>query len=185
MHRPSVRHASGAAEENGLAMRMERVRRWAADWANLLAFAAFGCAIFLSLAMFMPNWLARTSWSRANRKNDFISVIDSPASYVWLVSLCGLVAFAVLAIGLWRHSALAAALAAAAFAYAAYVAGNFWLGLSQGVVLLDGSPTPEMGPPRWTVHWPPLLPLFLVAAIVGTLSALALAVAWMRQPGGT
>jgi hypothetical protein len=166
-------------------MLLERVRRWAADWADFLALAAFGCAIFLLLGMFMPNWLARTSWSRANRRNDFLSVIDSPASYVGLVSLCGLVAFVFLAIGLWRHSALAAVLAAAAFAYAAYVEGNFWQGLSQGVVLLDGSPTPEMGPPRWMVHWPPLLPFFFVAAVFGTLSALALAVAWLRRPGGT
>lgn len=158
-------------------MGLERIRRWATDWAEVLGLAAFGCAIFLLLAMFMPNWLARTSWSRANRRNDFISVVDSPASYVWLVSLCGLVAFIALAIGLWRRWSIAAALAAAAFAYGAFVAGNFWLGLSRGVILLDGSPS-EMGPPRWVVHTPFLLPVFLAVAIVGALSAMALAVNW-------
>jgi hypothetical protein len=89
----------------------ERVRNWAVYWAELLALAAFGSAIFLTFAMFMPNWLARTSWSRANRKHDFISAIDSPASYVGFVSLWGFVACVALAVGLWRWRAPAAATA--------------------------------------------------------------------------
>jgi hypothetical protein len=166
-------------------MRMEPVRRWAAAWTDFSGFTAFGCAIFLSLGIFMPNWMARTAWSRASRKHDFISLIDSPASYVGLLSLCGIVAFVALSVAVWRRWAPAAVLAAAAFAYSAYVAGNFWLGLSQGLVLLDGRTTSEMVPPRWTVHWPPLLPVFLGAAIVGAVSALTLAVSWQRQPKGT
>lgn len=158
--------------------RVERVRLWAADWSPFLVLAAFGSAIFLTFAMLMPNWLARTSWSRANRRNDGgISLIDSPASFVWLVSLCGFIALVVLAIATWRRWAPAAALAAAAFAYGAYVSVNFWVGHAQGRILLDGRPT-EMGPPRWEVHTPPLLPLFVLAALTGAVSTVGLAIAW-------
>jgi hypothetical protein len=165
-------------------MRLERVQRWAAERTEVLGLAAFGSAVFLLLAMFMPNWLARTSWS-SGRRHNFTSVVDSPASYVGLVSLCGLVAFIALAVALWRRWSPAAAASAAAFAYGAYVVGSFWLGLSQGVILLDGSLTPEMGPPRWTVHWPPLLPFFAIAAVIGALASLALAVSWLRLPRRT
>ena len=157
---------------------MERIRNWAYDWADISGLAAFGSAVFLLLAMFMPNWLARTSWSRANRRHDFTSLVDSPASFVWLVSLCGLIALIGLIIGRWRRSPVAAVLAAGAFACGTYVAGNFWWGFSRGVILLDGRLSPDMGPPRWEVHTPLLLPVFLAAAVAGTIGALGLAVYW-------
>lgn len=82
---------------------------------------AFACAIFLLLAIAMPNWLARASWSSGGR-NSRTTVIDSPASYVGLVSLAGIIAFVALAIGLWqRRGEIATALAAAAtLAWGAY-----------------------------------------------------------------
>jgi hypothetical protein len=163
-------------------MLWQRVQRWAVYWAELLALVAFGNALFLTFAILMPNWLARTSWSRANRIHDFISAVDSPASYVGFVSLWGLVAFLALAVGLWRWRAPAAAIATIAFAAAAYVVGNFWYGLSQGVVLSDGHRVLDMVPPKWEVHWPPLMPVFLLSAIVGAVSALGLTIAWRRQP---
>lgn len=160
------------------------MQHWTIEWAGISGFAAFCCAIFLTFAMFMPNWIARTSWSRANRRNDFMSVVDSPASYVGLVSLWGLIALVALIVAVWRRSVFTGVLAAVAFACAAYVLGNFWLGLSRGVILLDGTPTPEMGPPRWEVHWPPMLPFFVAAAIVGVVSALVLAIASWQEPKG-
>jgi hypothetical protein len=180
---------SGVIEEGVAAMRTERARHWAAErvdealcWVDEVGWwLAFGCAAILLLAMFMPDWFARTSWFRANGRDNFESVIDSPASYVGLLSLCGLVACIALAIGIWRRWVVASALAAAAFASAAYVAGSSWWGISRGVALLDGQPIQEMVPPRWTVHWPTALPLFVIAAIVGAISALALAVYWQRR----
>jgi hypothetical protein len=83
-----------------------------------------------------------------------------------------------------RRWPVAAVLAAAAFAYGAYVAGNAWLGLVHGVVLLDGRPATEMVPPKWKVHTPLLLPIFLVSAIIGAISALALAIHWHGPPAG-
>lgn len=183
MGRPSAGHATIGVGESGFAMRMEPVRRWAADWADILALAAFGCAIFLSLGTFMPDWFARTSWSSGNYKSR-MAVFDSPASYVGLMSLCGLVAFVALAVALWRRLAVATALvAAAAFIGAVYLTGSTWLSLARGTELLDGRPA-QMGP-KWTVHTPTALPLFVFAAVVGVICALALAIAWMQQPRDT
>ena len=140
------------------------------------------CAIFLLFAIMMPNFLARTSWERGKRNKSTV-MVDSAASYVGLVSLYGLVACVALALGAWRRLQVVSVLvAAAAFAGAAYVIGNFWLGLSQGIVLLDGRPVSTMGYPNWTVRWPPMLPLFALAALIGAVSALVLAILWLRQP---
>ena len=140
------------------------------------------CAIFLLLAIMMPNFLARTSWESGKRNKSTV-MVDSAASYVGLVSLYGLVACVALAISAWRRLKVASTLVAtAAFAGAAYVIGNFWLGLSRGIVLLDGSPVSTMGYPNWTVRWPPMLPLFALAAVIGAVSTLMLAISWLRQP---
>lgn len=157
-------------------MGLKRLREWANDWAEFLGLAAFGSAVFLLFAMLMPNWFARTSWTSGGRTPS--SVIDSPASYVGFLSLCGFIALVALAIGAWRRWSVAAAMAAATFACAAYVAGSSWWSISRGAALLDGKPVQDMGPPEWTMHWPTALPLFLLAAIVGAIGAVALAVSW-------
>ena len=145
---------------------------------------AIGCAIVLVFAMIMPNYLARTSWESGKRNKSTV-MVDSAASYVGLVSLYGLVACVSLAIGALRRQKVASMfVATAAFASAAYVIGNFWLGLSRGIVLLDGRPVSTMGYPNWTVRLPPMLPLFALAAGVGAVCALALAINWLRQPEG-
>ena len=160
-------------------MTFEYVQRWAAARADIFGVAAIASAIFLSLAMLMPNWLARTSWSQGSR-NTVTTIVDSPASYVSQLSLCGLVALVALTIGWWRRRPLAAALATGAFGYGALVAGISRLSVSRGEALLDGRPVTEMVPPEWTVHSAPLLPVFLLAAIACTISAIALAIAWRR-----
>ncbi|HET7055506.1 MAG TPA: hypothetical protein VFI12_03535 [Thermomicrobiales bacterium] len=126
----------------------------------------------------MPDWFARMSWESRN-KNQLTVISDSPASYVGLLSLCGIVACVALALGLWQRRWVVAAMlvAAGAFAYAAYVSGSYWLGLSRGVMLLDGRLVQDMGS-EMTAHWPRALPLFVIAAIAGAISALALTVYW-------
>lgn len=164
-------------------MRSIWFRRWAAEWADITGWwVAWGSAFFLLLAMFMPNWWARTSWTSGDR-NRSSAMVDSPASYAGQLSLCGLIAFVALAVCPWkRRLAAQAALAAAVpFAVASYVAASSWLDFSRGTVLLDGRPTTDLGS-RWTVHMAPLLPLFVLAAIAGTICTLALAVYWRGDP---
>ncbi len=151
-------------------MRRELALRW----------IAIASALLLLLASVMPNWFARTSWTSGAR-HSFTTIIDSPAGYVGLVSLCGFVAFVALAVALWRRWAVAAVLAAAAFSYGAYVAGSYWLGLSRGVALLEGRADSNKNSPEYTVHWPPMLPFFVFAAVVGVLVSLALAATWLAR----
>lgn len=153
-----------------------RLLDWLHRWVDVLGPAAFCSAIFLLFAMFMPNWLARTSWTTGGRTPS--SVIDSPASYVGLLSLCGLIALVALAIGRWRRWSVTGAISVAAFTAAACVAGSSWWGISHGAALLDGKPVREIVPSEVTVHWPIALPLFLLATIVGAIGTVALAVNW-------
>lgn len=100
-----------------------------------------------------------------------------------LVTLCGLV---VLAVEVWSRrwvvvAALTAALAAAAFATGTYVIAAYWLGFPRGDRLLEGQD--HLGRSA-TVHFPILLPVFALAAVVGCGCALALAVGWRRHMGG-
>ncbi len=67
-----------------------------------LGLIAFGCALFLLFGILMPDWFARTSWSSGSR-NSSTEIFDSPAGYVGLVSLCGLIAFVALAVSAWRR----------------------------------------------------------------------------------
>ncbi|MBA3416510.1 MAG: hypothetical protein H0U10_14915, partial [Chloroflexia bacterium] len=90
-----------------------------------LLVVAFGCAVFLLLGIVAPRELARTTWEHRGGTR----INDSPAGYVGLVSLCGVAALAALTVGVvarrWAVAAVVAALvAAAAFAYGAYVVGN-------------------------------------------------------------
>lgn len=126
-------------------------------------------ALLLAVAMFLPDWFARTSWSHRNTE-----LIDSPAGYVGLLSLWGFVTFLALAIGMWRHrwAWIAMLVAAVGFAGAAVVCIGYWLQLRVGLALVDGR---ERMPKRWVMEHPPALPLFIIAAIVGLVSALVLA----------
>jgi hypothetical protein len=181
VHRPGAGRATVGTGESGFTMRMEPVRRWAADWADILVLAAFGCAIFLALGTFMPDWFARTSWSSGNQ-NRGTTIIDSPASYVGLMSLCGLVAFVALAVALWRRLAVAAALVAvAAFGLTAYVSGIYVWARMQGQVwgYAGWSISEGMVGRNETVYpaWGP--PFFTLAALFGAVATLALAVSWL------
>ena len=149
-----------------------------------LRWIAICCAVFLLFAMIMPNFLARTSWA-SGKTNRGTTIIDSPASFVMWLSLYGLIACVALAVGFWRRRWVVVAttiVASVAFAGAMYVIVSYWLDFSRGVTVLDGHLVTEMKPPRWTVRWPPLLPLFALAAVIGAVSALMLAFSWLRQP---
>jgi hypothetical protein len=126
-------------------------------------------ALLLASAMFLPNWFARTSWSHRNTE-----IIDSPASYVGFLSLWGSIACLALVIGVWkqRWAWLAMWVAAGGFAGAAVVCIGYWQQLRLGLALVDGR---ERMPARWTMHSPPALPLFIIAATAGLVSALVLA----------
>jgi hypothetical protein len=132
---------------------------------------AFGCAVFLLLAIVAPRELARTSWER-----DGSITNDTPAGYVGAVSLCGIVALGALALGSrWRRARVAGAILVA-FAFGVYVAGSYWVNLARGVVGLEGSMDATMRPPEYTVHFPLMLPIFLFVASAGLVGALTLAV---------
>lgn len=126
-------------------------------------------ALLLAVAMFLPNWFARTSWSHRNTET-----IDSPAGYVGFLSLWGCITCLALVIGVWqqRWAWIAMLVAAAGFAGAAVVCIGYWQKLGLGLALLDD--TARM-PARWTMHSPPALPLFIFAATMGLVSALVLA----------
>ena len=148
-----------------------------------LRWIAICCAIFLLFAMVMPNVLARTSWASGNSDRG-TRVVDSPASFVAWLSLYGIIACAALAVGFWRRRWVVVAstvIAGVAFAGAMYVIGSYWLDVSRGVTYLDGHLS-DMGPPRWRVRWPPMLPLFALAAVIGAVSAFVLVITWLRQP---
>ena len=126
-------------------------------------------ALLLASAMFLPNQFARTSWSFKG-----MGMIDSPAGYVGVLSLWGCIACVALLIGfLWRRRGWIAMMAAAGgFAGAAVVCIGYWQQLERGINLVDGrSQVSE----KWMTHYPPALPLFICAAMVGFVSALALA----------
>lgn len=180
--RERLQYCQSELAQEEMTMRSERARRWVAEWAGwadvALGWVAFSCAVFLLLGIAMPGWLARTTWESGDR-NGRSMVFDSPAGFVGLVSLCGTIAFVALAIGVWKRRWVVAAMlaAATAFAFAAYVSGSYWLGLSRGVALLEGHYPMDS---NWTVHWPPALPVFVFAAIGGAISALAVALYWRR-----
>jgi hypothetical protein len=160
MNRPSAGQAAG--EEHGLAMRTENVLRW----------IAIGCAVFLLLGPFG----GRTAWGRGSP-----TTMDS-AGYNFAALGSGVVALAALGVAFWARPRvvvplLGAAVAMAAFGLTAYVSGTYWLALSRGEALLEGR---FAMPEKMTVFpaWGP--PFFATAALFGAISALALAVLWLR-----
>src|SRR5581483_2378647 len=150
-------------------------------WADGARRVAIGCAILLLLAIVAPRDLARTSWESGST-----SINDSPAGYVGLLSLCGVIALVALAVGAWsrRTRIIAALLAISAFAAGTSIAGRYWENLARGVVGLEGRVDATIRPPDHTIHAPPLLPVFLVAAVTGFVCALVLAIQWRRSAGG-
>ncbi len=103
-----------------------------------------------------------------------MEVIDSPAGYVGFLSLWGVISCIALIVGVWRQRRawIAMLVAAGGFAGSAMVCIGYWLQLGSGVALVDG--TARM-PQRCVTHAPPALPLFIIAATVGLVSALVLA----------
>ena len=140
---------------------------------------AFGCAAFLLLAVIAPREFARTTWwTRGTAIN------DDPTGYVGLLSLCALVALIALAAEVWsrRWAIVAALVAAAAFASGTWVAVTYWLGFLQGERLREGQ---EMLGRKAQVHFPLLLPVFTVVAVVGFAFAVVLVFhGWRRVRHG-
>jgi hypothetical protein len=155
------------------AMRFPHVNRWFSSFLDNLEVPAVLLApllaLLLAVAMFLPNWFARTSWSKRN-----MEIIDSPAGYVGFLSLWGCIVCVALVIGVWqqRWAWLAMLVAAGGFAGAAVVCIGYWQQLRLGLALVDGR---ERMPERWAMQSPPALPLFIIAATVGFVSALVLA----------
>lgn len=167
-----------------------RARTWRTDvrsrldeWMNLLLLLAIGCAGLLVLALVAPRELARTSWTQAGR-DAYTVVNDSPAGYVGLVSLCGLVALSALVVAAWSQRARVPAvlLAFVAFAGAAWVAVRYQRLLLQGAMGLEGRLVASGGT-TGGVDAPELLPLFVLAAVLGALLAVAYMVAWWPRRG--
>lgn len=152
------------------------IKRRVSERTNVaLGWVAFGCSAFLLIAIVAR----RTSWVDETGRGS-TTLIDSGGWNI-VVTLCGAVALVALAAGvLSRRLEVASALVAAfAFAFAAYVAGSYWLALLRGEVLLEGRSA--LGP-EWSVYPSSAPPVFALAALLGAMASLALAVCWWRQP---
>jgi hypothetical protein len=160
--------ASSGIKEDELAMRTEIVLRR----------VAIGCAVFL---LFGPLG-GRTMWVGGH------TTATDAAGYNMVALLCGVVVLAALAVALWMRErqtralpALGALVAVAAFGLTAYVSGIYvWARLqgqvwgyagwsiSEGMVGRNETVYPASGPP-----------FFTLAALIGAVATLALAVGWL------
>jgi hypothetical protein len=160
----------GSRERNVIAMRTENALRW----------VAIGCAMF----MFFAPFGGRTMWVKGHTTATDAGIYNAAAI------LSGVVALAALAVAFWLRprvvlSVLAAVAAVAAFGLTAYVSGVYVWARMQGQMWVYGGWSISEGMGRkWTVYpaWGP--PVFATAALIGVVSALALAVLWLRQPIG-
>ena len=75
-------------------------------------------------------------------------------------------------------SALAAAVAAAAFGWAAFAAWSYALAIARGDFFLGGEPFDE---PGYTAYPPNTPPFFAAVAAIGTVVAMALAAVWFER----
>ena len=134
---------------------------------------AIVCATLLLVAIVAPRELARTSWRYGEATAN-----DSPAGYVDMTSFGGVIALAALVANARpRRPGLAAPLlAAGAFAVAAYGAGSCWLNLAGGAMAPEGRIDHALRASDVTVVFPPLLPVFLAAALIGLVCSAAAAV---------
>jgi hypothetical protein len=126
-------------------------------------------ALLLAVAMFLPDWPARSSRSRRNTEG-----IDSPAGYVGFLSLWGVIACVALAIDVWQQQSawITMMVAAGGFAGATIVSVGYAQQLRLGLARIDG--TVRM-PETWAVPSPPAPPIFIGASTLGLFSALVLA----------
>ena len=143
-----------------------------AEWKAFVQAGVPCCALLLALAVLAPGEWARTSWGDRGT-----TVTDSPAGYVGIVSLFGLVALAALAVGWWslRTRPLAVGVAGLAFAAAVVAVGRYWALLADGAVGVEGAARAASAvSPTEAVRFPALLPLFLAVAALGCGASLLL-----------
>lgn len=141
---------------------------------------ALGCAIFM---LFGPVG-GRTTWVEGNRGG----TTTDAAGYNLAALVSGVVALAALALALYLRPrvvlpVLGAAVAIAAFALTIVASGVYVWALLQGEIWFYGAGGFAEGMCRkCTVHpaWGP--PFFALAALIGALASLALAVGWLRPP---
>jgi len=142
---------------------------------------AIGCAIFLLLGPLG----GRTTWEEVRGTS---SATDAGA-YNAVAVFSGVVALAALGSALWARPRpvlplLGAAAAVAAFGLTAYAAGVFVVARLQGGIWVYACWCFERLHDGWTVTPAPGPPFFALAALVGAIASLALAVSWLRQPNG-
>ncbi len=143
-----------------------------------LRWVAFGCGVFL---LFGPLG-GRTMWVGRHQINTDAAVYNVAAL------LSGIVALTALAVAFCARPSLVlpefgALVAIAAFGLTAYVSGVYvWARMQGQVWVYAGWSISEGMGRKWTVYpaWGP--PFFALAAYIGAVATLALAVAWLRQP---
>jgi hypothetical protein len=140
---------------------------------------SFGCAVLLLPALFSPREWARTTWITGRG-----SLNDSPAGYVWLVSLCALAALVALAVAAraGRLRPVAALVAVVAFGYGAFAVADYALHLWSGAMGVEGRIDPRRPSLGEFVDAPELLPVFLLLSVLGAVGSLAAASAADRWP---
>jgi hypothetical protein len=149
---------------------------------HVLRRATIGCAIIM---LFGP-LEGRTTWVTVNGRN---AVTDAGIYNVVAVA-SGVLALAALAVALNTRPrvtvpALAAIAAAGAIGLSVYVSGLYVWARWQGEIWFYGAGwfAGEQGP-KWTVSLPWGPPYFALAALIGAMASLVLAISWLRQPAG-
>lgn len=149
---------------------------------TILRRVALGCAFFM---LFGPLG-GRTMWIKGNGRN----VVTDAAGYNAVAVLSGTLALLALAVALNMRPrvvvpALTALAAAAAFGLSVYVSGLYVWARWQGEIWFYGAGWFAEDPgPKWMVSLPWGPPYFALAALVGALASLALAVTWLWRPRG-
>lgn len=156
---------------------------WAAGTDGAALGLAIACAIPLLFALVAPPEFARTTWMYGSA-NRMTRLTDSPAGYVGVLSLCGLVALVCLGLAAasGRLRVAAATGATAAFAAAVWVAVTYALHVWRGVMGVEGHVEANSRWPNEIIDAPELLPIFVLFAVAGACGALAFAASgWTRQ----
>jgi hypothetical protein len=150
---------------------------------TVLRRVALGCAVFM---LFGPLG-GRTTWVKVHGNG---SSITDAGIYNAVAVISGVVALAALAVALHLRPRLVLPVfgilvAIAAFALTIYVSGMFVWARLQGELWFYGAASfaGDMGG-KWTVRpaWGP--PFFALAALIGALASLALAVTWLWHRQG-
>jgi hypothetical protein len=158
---------------------LEAIREELDGWMSFLVLLAVGCAGVLVLAVAAPGEIARTTWTEVGPRGS-TRLTDSPAGYVGLMSLGGLVAGVALVVAAWslRARLVAALVAAGAFLAAVWVAIRYAYLLGQGVMGSEGRLDTTGWSAGYVVQPPALLPVLILVAIGGALLALLYAAVW-------